>query len=130
MNLLKWFRCLVFFELLREDEEHMFQSFYKRSIMNNYTESYRQIIVPIVEKYLPDAKIILYGSRARQDFREGSDIDVALDLGCKIDRSIMSNIIGDLEESNVVVPFDMVDFYAVSEDMQKNILKDGVVWKR
>ncbi len=120
----------MFFGLLREDEEHMFKSFYKRRIMKNYTENYRHIIVPIVEKYLPNAKIILYGSRARQDFREGADIDVALDLGSRIDRSVMSDIIGDLEESDLVVPFDIVDFYAVSEDMQKNILKDGVVWKK
>lgn len=125
-----FFSELVFFKLLREDEERMFQSFYKRSIMKNYTEDYRHIIVSIVEKHLPNVKIILYGSRARQEFREGADIDVALDLGCKIDRLVMSNIIGDLEESNVVVPFDIVDFYAVSEDMQKNILKDGVVWKK
>lgn len=47
--------------------------------MTNYTESYGEIIVPIIIKYAPKAKIILYGSRARGDFQDGSDI--ALDMG-------------------------------------------------
>jgi predicted nucleotidyltransferase len=98
--------------------------------MKDYTERYRSIIIPIIEKHAPNAKIILYGSRARKDFHEGSDIDIALDIGNKIDELIMSKIIGDLEESNLVIPFDVVDFYAVSEDTQKRIIKDGVIWKK
>ncbi len=95
----------------------------------NFTEEYKNIIVPIIEKYAPDAKIILYGSRARGDYREGSDIDVALDMRHKIENRIMSNIIGDLEESNLPINFDIVDFRAVSEKMQQKILRDGAIWK-
>lgn len=95
----------------------------------DYTEVYKNIIVPIIEKYAPNAKIILYGSRARGDAREGSDIDVALDTGKKIDRFVISNIIGDLEESNLPINFDIVDFRVVSEKMQQRILRDGVIWK-
>ncbi|HMK33397.1 MAG TPA: nucleotidyltransferase domain-containing protein [Nitrosopumilaceae archaeon] len=85
--------------------------------------------MPIIIKYLPDAKIILYGSRARGDFREGSDIDIALDVGHKIDTVVISKIIGDLEESKLPICFDFVDFCRISEDMQKEILKDGVRWR-
>lgn len=98
--------------------------------MNNFTELYKEIIVPIIVKYAPDAKIILYGSRARGDFREGSDIDVALDMGNKMDTLIISKIIGGLEESSLPIKFDIVDFKRVSPEMQKEILKDGVVWKQ
>ena len=98
--------------------------------MNNFTELYKEIIVPIIVKYAPDVKIILYGSRARGDFREGSDIDVALDMGNKMDTLIISKIIGDLEESSLPIKFDIVDFRRVSPEMQKEILKDGVVWKQ
>jgi predicted nucleotidyltransferase len=91
-------------------------------------ETYKKIIMPIIQKYAPNAKIIVYGSRARQDAREGSDIDIALDSGSKIDTLIMSYITGDLEESNLVIPFDIVDFHAMPEDMQENIIKDGVKW--
>ncbi|HLY69494.1 MAG TPA: nucleotidyltransferase domain-containing protein [Puia sp.] len=98
-------------------------------MIHNFTEKYKKIIMPIIEKYAPDAKIILYGSRARGDFGQGSDIDIALDTGHKIDIRIMSNISGDLEESDLPINFDIVDFQAVSEKMQQRIVRDGVIWK-
>ena len=74
--------------------------------------------------------MILYGSSARKDAREGSDIDIALDIGKKIEDATISAIIGDLEESDLPINFDIVDFHAVSERMQQEILKDGVIWRK
>ena len=93
-------------------------------------EKYKNIIMPIIERYVPEAKVILYGSRARGDFKEGSDIDIALDMGSKIDSSLISNITWDLEDSDLPIFFDIVDFSKMTENMKKNILKDGVVWKK
>ena len=98
--------------------------------MNNFTEQYKNIIIPIVLKYLPACKIILYGSRARGDFKEGADIDVALDNGHVIDNLVFSKIVGDMEESTLPIKFDLVDFWSVSETMQKEIMKDGIIWKK
>jgi predicted nucleotidyltransferase len=97
--------------------------------MTSYTDNYRDIIVPIILKHLPNAKIILYGSRARKQERPGSDIDVAIDMGSKIDDHTMALIRGDIEESSLPILFDIVDFYAVSEDMVEAIKKDGVIWR-
>lgn len=97
--------------------------------MNDNTEKYRNIILPIITKHLPNAKVILYGSRARKDAREGSDIDVALDMGKKIDHTVFNKILSDLEGSRLPINYDIVDLYTVSEHMQKEILKDGIIWK-
>jgi uncharacterized protein len=97
--------------------------------MNNFTEKYKAIMLPIIRKDFPSAKIILYGSRARGDFRQGSDIDVAIDEGHKIETRLMNRLIGDIEESKLPICFDIVDFWKVSEDMQKEIMKDGIIWK-
>jgi hypothetical protein len=43
---------------------------------------------------------------------------------------MMSNIKGDLEESDLPIPFDIVDFHTLPKSMQENILKDGVIWKK
>lgn len=98
--------------------------------MKNSIEKYKNIILPIIIKYIPQAKVILYGSRARQDAREGSDIDIALDMGGKIDVLVMSKIMEDMEASNLPICYDIVDFHAVSQKMQEEIIKDGVVWKQ
>lgn len=97
--------------------------------MISNTDKYREIIVPIILKYLPQAKIILYGSRARKTDRGGSDVDVAIDIGKVIDRHIMTLIRGDVEESKLPVSCDVVDFYMISQDIKKNIMKDGVIWQ-
>jgi uncharacterized protein len=98
--------------------------------VTNFTPKYKDIIMPILIKHAPSAKVILYGSRARGDFRDGADIDIALDMGKKMDILIISKIVGDLEESNIPIFFDIVDFWAVSESLQKEIVKDGIVWQQ
>lgn len=98
--------------------------------MKSKTEEYKKIIVPIICKHLPDARVILYGSRARKDESEGSDIDIALDIGTVIEFRKLSKIISDLEESNLPIHFDIVDFHRVSERMQREIVKDGLLWKK
>lgn len=98
--------------------------------MTSNTEKYKKIIIPIIDAHLPKAKIILYGSRARGDDKEGSDIDAAIDIGSKIHGRLMTAIIVDIEDSSLPIKFDIVDFNNLSAAMQKNILRDGVVWKK
>ncbi len=97
--------------------------------MKSKTNEYKKIILPIIEQYLPNTKVILYGSRARGDDTAGSDIDIALDSGTRIEDRILSNIVYALEESSLPIKFDLVDFTAVSDALKKDILHDGVPWK-
>jgi len=90
---------------------------------------YKKIILDIITKYIPHAKIILFGSRARKDSKEGSDIDIALDNGKKIEPHLMVTIKTDIDESSLPIYFDIVDVHNTSERMKQQILKDGIVWK-
>jgi predicted nucleotidyltransferase len=47
--------------------------------MESKTEVYKEIIIPIIRKHLPDAKIILYGSRARKDESERMQHEIVKD---------------------------------------------------
>lgn len=93
-------------------------------------QHYKDLLVNIIFKHLPHVKIILYGSRARGDWKEGSDIDIALQAEKKIDPLVLATIMADIEESTLPINFDIVDFNAVSEDMRKEILKYGIVWQK
>lgn len=97
--------------------------------MKSNTGAYKKIIIPIISKHLPQAKVILYGSRARAEDKPGSDIDIALDEGKKVESTKISAIVSELEESLLPIKFDIVDLHAVSQEMQHEILKDGVIWK-
>ncbi|PKN03432.1 hypothetical protein CVU75_02220 [Candidatus Dependentiae bacterium HGW-Dependentiae-1] len=90
--------------------------------------TYQEIILNTVLRYIPQTKVYLFGSRARKDNTPESDIDIALDAGKKIDSSVLSAIKEALEESIIPFTVDVVDMHTVSEDFKKQVLKDGIVW--
>jgi len=44
----------------------------------------KEIILRLLDALFPSIKVYLFGSRARGDNRESSDIDLALDFGRKL----------------------------------------------
>ncbi len=86
-------------------------------------------IIKIIGMFFPTAKIYLFGSYARGDQRQGSDIDIAIDNEQTLPIIQHSQIKGMIECLNLVQNVDVVDFQALPENMQSQILKEGIVWK-
>jgi len=93
------------------------------------TDQDKQTIISIITKRLPRAQIYLFGSRARQDNKPESDIDIAIDNKQKIDLIILSEIKEAIEESSIPFTMDLLDLNNVSESIKTQILKDKVAWK-
>ena len=89
---------------------------------------YKEKLIEIISKHLPEATIYLYGSRARGDQSKGSDVDLALDIGKPIDLSIISAIKEEIEESNIPLFVDLIDTQTVSPDFLASIKKDWIKW--
>lgn len=69
-------------------------------------------------------KIVLFGSRARCDYREKSDIDIAV-FGLPADsRGVFWAAVDELP---TLLSFDVVFAEDASEELLKNIKEDGVV---
>jgi uncharacterized protein len=92
------------------------------------TEQDKQKLIKIITKYLPQAQIYLFGSRARKDNSPRSDIDIAIDNKNKIDNLTLSNIREEIEESTIPFTVDIVDLNNISEDLKTQILKDKIKW--
>lgn len=92
-------------------------------------ERYKKKLIEIIKKYLPDCKIYLYGSRARGDFSQGSDIDLCIDAGKKIDFRILGDMKEEIEESTIPLFVDVVDYHEISEEFKNNIMKDAILWQ-
>jgi len=98
--------------------------------MDGIDERNKQKIIGLITVLLPNAKIYLFGSRARGDHAERSDIDLALDTGEKIERSLVGEIKDVLAATNIINSMDVVDLNgAISPMMREAILKEGVLWK-
>lgn len=72
-------------------------------------------------------KVILFGSRARGDEQERSDIDVAV-VGPEITRKEWLEMRGYMEEDAETLLFiDLIRFETASDQMKDSIDKEGVV---
>lgn len=91
-------------------------------------EQYKNKLLPVLQKYFPRTKVYLFGSRAKGKARSGSDIDIAIDAGAKLDLRPFALARNEIEDLNIPVNVDLVDFRAVPQGMQEEILKDGIVW--
>ena len=90
-------------------------------------EEIKSYILPIVEKY-PVEKVILYGSYARGDASDTSDIDLVVDSRGRLRNRKIFALGGELLE---VLPV-RVDVYDILEienpsAMYENIQREGVV---
>ncbi len=86
-------------------------------------------IIKIIEMFFPTATIYLFGSYARGDFRDRSDLDIAIDNKTRLPLVERSQIKTMIEALNLIQNVDIVDFQSVPKNIQQNILTEGIVWK-
>ena len=92
-------------------------------------EKYKSMLINIILKRLPKTKIYLFGSRAKGSSDSGSDIDLALDMGQKIEFKILWDIEDDITNSTLPYFVDVIDLHAVDQKFYLAIKKDLVAWK-
>jgi len=90
---------------------------------------YKNKIIGILTVLFPDAKIYLFGSRARGTHSDRSDIDIALDESKVIRPGRLGEAVSMFAESNIPYKIDVVDLHSVSDDMRYFIKKEGILWK-
>ena len=91
---------------------------------------YKEKIVALLSALFPEAKIYLYGSRARDKEMRASDIDIAIDEGKPIDFGRIGEAKDVLGALYIPYAIDLVDIHRVPQEMRNIIYKEGVVWKR
>ena len=80
----------------------------------------------IFKKY-PIQKVLLFGSRARGDFKKTSDVDLAVFSENISDREF-NLIVDEINEIDTPLSFDVVHFEKLKKDsLKEKILKDGVL---
>ena len=90
-------------------------------------EEIKSYIIPVVEKY-PIEKVILYGSYARGDASETSDVDLVVESGGKMRNRKIFALGGDLLDV-LSVRVDVYDILEIANPsaMYENIQKEGVI---
>jgi uncharacterized protein len=85
-----------------------------------------QKIINVIHRYPQIYKAVIYGSRAKGNFKNGSDVDIS--IFCS-EKDINFRITGELNEETLMpYHFDVVNYLSIkNEDLKKQIDKFGVV---
>lgn len=84
-------------------------------------------ITSTMQKYSGVEKAILFGSRAKGTFREGSDIDLCLKTDSSFSHEDLLHIMRDFEESSVPYNSDILVYSRLkNEDLVQHINQCGI----
>ncbi|MCE2706243.1 MAG: nucleotidyltransferase domain-containing protein [Proteobacteria bacterium] len=82
----------------------------------------------VFKKYKQIDKAVLYGSRAKGNYKNGSDIDLTL-FGDGLDYKLQMDIFDDLDELLLPYMIDLSVYYDISNDeLKEHIDRVGVVF--
>ncbi len=82
----------------------------------------------VFEKYIEVEEVIIYGSRAKGNYRNGSDIDITL-KGKNLTDKIRSHISWDIDDLNTPYLFDISIFEKLNApDLEDHINRMGQVF--
>ena len=91
--------------------------------MFGLSENVYQKILRIIQKY--DVNFILFGSRARGDYKLNSDIDIAVQDA--VDEKTEYNIRNDFDLLDIPYTVDLVFIDSkIKEELRQSIIKEGV----
>lgn len=88
-------------------------------------------IFGVIKSLLPKCSIWIYGSRARGDFNEKSDLDLAIDCKKPLDILELGELNDVLNSLRTDVDINIVDLNSISdENFLNEIKKDLKLWKK
>lgn len=94
--------------------------------INGVPDKLTEEIVNLIISHKPVKKIVVYGSRATNDYRKTSDIDIAV-VDENWTHSDISLVHSNLEEDlSTPLTIDLVNYYNVSKQSMKDAINQGV----
>ena len=96
--------------------------------MDEYLNIVKSTILSLVDKN--KVSVFLFGSRADNNYRHDSDVDVGFWANEGLDKNLFIKINELLEESIVPYHIDLVDFSRTNESFRKIALKNIVIWNK
>ena len=86
-------------------------------------------IIQVLQTNIPqkEAEFYIFGSRAKESYKEYSDIDIAVKIpNEKISADTLGKILIDFNDSTLPYEVDVIDLNAI-DDKFKNLIQDSLV---
>ncbi|HEX3864263.1 MAG TPA: nucleotidyltransferase domain-containing protein [Stellaceae bacterium] len=76
-----------------------------------------------------EAAVWLFGSCARDDTRQHSDIDIAVLPRAELSDSFFAELAADIEESTIPYDVDLVDLRTADPALVEEVRREGIRWR-
>jgi hypothetical protein len=90
------------------------------------SQQVRAILLQVLSEH--GVKLYLFGSWARGEERQSSDIDVGVWHDGTLDRKLLTEVRFLLEESTIPYRVDVVDLTQVDTEFLAKVKREGIVW--
>ena len=92
-----------------------------------FSKDQLQEIVEVLAEYPEIESAVLFGSRAMDSFKAGSDVDIAI-KGEKVNTSLALKVTGHFEDTNTPFFFDIIAWPTISsKELREHIQRVGEV---
>ncbi len=86
-----------------------------------------QKLIQLIISYINPESIILFGSRARGDFRQNSDFDIAVKKA-NLDQHHWADLLVKVDEEPItLLKVDLLHYEDLSDSYKKNIDQEGIL---
>jgi predicted nucleotidyltransferase len=77
-----------------------------------------------------DAEVWLFGSCARDETRQHSDIDIAILPRDDLPDGFFATLSGDIEDSDIIYDVDLVDLRRADPALVDEVRREGIPWQK
>jgi predicted nucleotidyltransferase len=97
------------------------------TIREQAIEELRRMVLDALGEH--DAAVWLFGSSARGEARQHSDIDIAILPQDEIPSAFFAELAADIEESPIPYDVDLVDLRHAEPALVEEVRREGVQWR-
>lgn len=87
-----------------------------------------ELIKKLLHVYIPDVKVLVFGSRARGDHKKYSDLDLALECSKPIDSKAITSLSEQFTESSLPFKVDLLELRNIDASFLGSIRGDFQVF--
>src|SRR6266478_5932065 len=91
-------------------------------------EELRRMVLAALGEH--EAEVWLFGSCARGEVRQHSDIDIAILPQDDLPRGFFGELAADIEDSPIPYDVDLVDLRHAASSLIEEIRREGIPWQR
>jgi len=91
-------------------------------------EELRQVVLDALGDH--DAEVWLFGSCARDEVMQHSDIDIAVSPKDELPSGLLADLAADIEDSDIIYDVDLVDLRNAAPALVDEVRREGVPWRK